>query len=238
MDPDAARAHLRAVRLLAQLPDETIDRLADAVKWSKADREQPIVTFLDESDSVFFIAAGACRVKLNALRNKTVMLRRLGPGSHFGEIAALTVPRRTVSVVAEAGCLLAECPREAFENLMAADAGFARAVAVSLADTVVSLTERVFELAALQVAHRLYAELLRLAKAGEAAREGILISDWPTHEMVAATIGSTREAVTRELGNLMEQNVIRQDGRTLLIRDIERLRELVRNGAGFTFDDA
>jgi CRP-like cAMP-binding protein len=309
MEPDEARRHLRTIELLEHLPEGALDRLIATVDWIEADRETEIVGFRDKSDATFFIVNGACRVKLATRRDKAVVMRRLERGSHFGEIAALTGDPRTVSVVAEAGCLLAKCPRSAFEDLMVHEPAFAKAVAVSLARMVGALTERVFELAALQVAQRLHAEtlrlaksgarvedaiairnwragigstqdaaralteleerkvvktvgrtllildietlrqradgkdedvcadLLRLAESGETVKEGVLIKDWPTHEILAATIGSTREAITRELGDLAEDRIILQEGRTLLVLDMERLCELVRSCGGLVFDD-
>ena len=165
-------------------------------------------------------------------------LRRLSAGDHFGEIAALTDTHRSVQVSATTQCLLAKCPRAAFDRLMGADSTFARCVASSLARLVVSLTERVFELAALDVRGRVCAELLRRSKCCETTGKRVLIVQMPTHETIAATIGSQREEVTRKLGELCEEGLIQQDtrGRTLVIVDIDRLREEVRNSAGFLWD--
>jgi hypothetical protein len=56
--------------------------------------------------------------------------------------------------------------------------------------------------------------------------------------MIAAMIGSQREEVTRKLGDLCEEGLIHQDARarTLVILDIDRLRDEVRNSAGFLWD--
>jgi CRP/FNR family transcriptional regulator, cyclic AMP receptor protein len=103
---------------------------------------------------------------------------------------------------------------------------------------VVSLTDRVFELAALEVRFRIYAELLRLASGGELTNEGLLIRSAPTHEAIAATVGAQREAITRELRTLASEGLLRQTKREMLILDIERLRELVRRRAGHTTSEA
>jgi CRP-like cAMP-binding protein len=238
MDPEAAREHLRTVRLLAQLADDALDAVAAEVKWIEAARNETVVKHLDPTHSVFFIVKGACKVKLTGAGGRAVALRPLKAGDHFGEIAALTDTHRSVQVSATADCLLAEFPRAAFDRLMGADATFARSVAASLARLVVSLTERVFELAALDVRGRVCAELLRRSKYCETEGKRVLIRETPTHETIAAMIGSQREEVTRKLGDLCEEGLIHQDARarTLVILDIDRLRDEVRNSAGFLWD--
>jgi CRP-like cAMP-binding protein len=232
MDDSSIRERLRTVGILAALSDEDLDRLAGSLKWTRASRDEAIVSHLDRTDSVYFIISGTCRVKLTAASGRGVALRRMSAGAHFGEIAAITAAPRTVDVIAETDCVLAECPRDAFTGLMQTNAAFAQAVAAALARTVVSLTERVFEFAALEVRYRLYAELLRLAKTSEATPEGALIRDMPTHETLAVSIGSQREAVTREFAILTAEGLVRQDKRTLLIPDVEALRALIQRRTG------
>jgi CRP/FNR family cyclic AMP-dependent transcriptional regulator len=117
---------------------------------------------------------------------------------------------------------------------MRTNARFAEAIAVSLARNVVLLTDRLFELAALEVRFRLYAELLRLARNGEATDGGVLIRDAPTHETLASTIGAQREAVTREMSYLTAENIMVAWKREVLITDMQRLQEMVRQRAGLT----
>jgi CRP-like cAMP-binding protein len=92
-----------------------------------------------------------------------------------------------------------------------------------LVSTVRSLTERLFELSALNVQTRIHCELLRLAQGGE-LRGGIIeIHDPPTHADFANRIGTHREAVTRELRALSTMKVIRSGRRSLQILDLPRL---------------
>jgi CRP-like cAMP-binding protein len=111
-------------------------------------------------------------------------------------------------------------------------------VAAHLARNVVALTDRVFELAALEMRFRVYAELLRLAATGELTAEGILIHPTPTHEAIAASVGAQREAVNRELRALATKGVIKQARREILILNVEWLRDELRRRAGATTSDA
>ena len=234
-EPGTLRERLRRIHILSDLSDDALDLLAPQLTWIRTEKKgQAIVTHLAEAHSILFLVEGKCRAQLTPAIGRPVVLRRLKPGAHFGEIALLAGTPRTVQIVADGACLVAECPASAFEELMRSNPGFARAIAASLAQTIVALTERVFELAALDVRYRLYAELSRLAKGGKRVGSGVLIEDMPTHVSIAATIGSQREAVGRELAALTDEGIVEQKGRTLLIRDIAELQRLVRRRAGPT----
>jgi CRP/FNR family cyclic AMP-dependent transcriptional regulator len=233
-EPGELRKRLRKVHILSNVPDDALDRLAPQLTWTDAEKGEVVVTYLAQTRSIFFLVEGECRAQLTPAIGKPVALRRLKSGAHFGEIALLTGMQRTAQIIADSACLVAECPPTAFENLMSSNPDFARAIAASLARMIVALTERVFELAALDTRYRLYAELSRLAQSGKQVESGVLIENMPTHANIAATIGSQRETVGRELRVLTDSGVIKQTGRTLLVRNLEKLRKAVRRRAGPT----
>ncbi|MGQ0533223.1 MAG: Crp/Fnr family transcriptional regulator [Caulobacteraceae bacterium] len=228
------QALLRSVAVLARLPDGDLERLARDSKCVAVKKGDELLSHLTTSTQVYFLIRGAFRAQMTTAYGKTVAIRKLHAGAHIGEIAALTGSPRSVSVVAETDGLIVESSAEAFRSLMQRNAVFAEEIAASLARNVVLLTDRLFELAALEVRFRLYAELLRLARHGEANDGGILIKDAPTHEMIAAAIGAQREAVTREMRVLSTESLVTQSKREILILDVEKLQEMVRRRAGVT----
>ncbi len=236
--PIEARQQLRTVRILSEVTDAELDQLSSSLIWRRVGAGEVVVSHLDTGTQVFFAIEGAYRACLETALGRQVAIRQLTAGAHFGEIAAISSTPRSVSIEAEEPGLIAECPKEAFLSLMTENGAFATAVAAHLARTVVALTDRVFELAALEMRFRLYAELLRMASGGAAVDAGILIREAPTHEAIASAIGAQREAVTRELRALANDGIIRQHKRELWILDIERLRDLLRRRAGVTTSDA
>lgn len=236
--PPDAREKLRTIRILSEVGDEDLEAVARSVTWRRVTAGDLIVSHLGTDSQVFFAIEGAYRARLETALGKQVAIRQLTAGSHFGEIAAISPTPRSVSIEAESEGLIAECPQDAFVGLMMRNGAFATAVAAHLARTVVALTDRVFELAALEMRFRLYAELLRLAASVEQTDEGIVIREAPTHEAIAASIGAQREAVTRELRALANEKIIRQHKRELWILDVDRLRDLLRRRAGATTSEA
>lgn len=237
LTPKQRRDRLREIGILSRVKDADLDLLGQSITWRSVTANEEVVSHLDRGTQVFFASEGVFSAKLQTAFGRQVAIRQLLAGSHFGEIAPLTDTPRSVCIVAETNGLLAECPADAFLALMARDGAFATAVAAHLARNVVSLTDRVFELAALETRFRVYAELLRLAATGELVEQGILIRDAPTHEAIAAAIGAQREAVNRELRALASAGLIEQTRREILIFDVEALRDELRRRAGTTTSD-
>jgi CRP-like cAMP-binding protein len=238
MVADDRRQKLQRLAILARLSEAELDELAAKANWLDVVPGEQVVSHLAASASVYFVIEGLLRVRLATVPGRQVAIRQLDAGAMFGEIAALTNTPRTVDVIAETSGVLVECSQALFLQLIDGNAGFARTIATALARNVVLLTDRVFELAALEVRFRIYAELLRLAHNSQQTEAGVLITNAPTHEMIAATIGAQREAVTRELRFLASDGVLRQSKREICIIDIERLRRLVQRRAGDTTSQA
>jgi CRP/FNR family cyclic AMP-dependent transcriptional regulator len=235
VDTDERRRRLRAIAILAELPDAELDALADDLTWAQVKANEIVVSHLTSGADVYLAIEGTFRAEMTTAFGKTITIRQLKSGSHFGEIAALTGAPRSLSIVAESNGEVAVCSADAFKALMGRDAAFAQKIAAMLARTVVLLTDRLFELAALEVRFRLYSELLRLARSGESTADGIVIRNAPTHEQLAATIGAQREAVTREMSYLSdEEGVLKKARREIVITDVDKLREILQRRAGVT----
>ncbi len=232
--PQNAAQLLRKVKALAGLDETTLTQLAAELEWRSFKAREIIVRHLERASDVYFVIEGACSARLETPRGRLVPIRKLEAGDHFGELAALAGAPRSVSVDALTDGVLARCPEATFQRLVETNAVFANAIAARLARTVISLTDRLYEFAALEVRFRLYSELLRLARAGRQDPDGVVIEDAPTHEALAAAIGAQREHVTRELGLLASEGVIRQARPSLIICDIVKLRDLVQRRGGVT----
>ncbi|MFT3726531.1 MAG: Crp/Fnr family transcriptional regulator [Terricaulis sp.] len=225
---------LAKIDILQSLSESELATLAEALTWLQVRPRQVIVSHLSKERNVYFISEGIFQVGLVTASGRPVAFRKLHAGSHFGELAALTGTPRTTNVMAETAGVLAECTADAFMELLRSSPAFAEAISISLARNVVMLSDRVFELATLEVRFRIYAELLRLGRKGEMTDEGVLVRNAPTHETIAATVGAQREVVTREFRMISEEGIITSGRRQFLIRDIDRLRDMMQRRAGIT----
>jgi CRP-like cAMP-binding protein len=91
------------------------------------------------------------------------------------------------------------------------------------------MSRRVVEFSTLPVRHRVHAELLRLARidATDPARRDATIAPAPTNAEIASRISTHREAVSRELADLMRHGLIARRGGALVLRDVRALARMV-----------
>jgi CRP-like cAMP-binding protein len=194
-----------------------------------------IVSVGARQDHVFFLEEGEARVLLYSHSGREVSVRNLNPGDIVGELAALDGLPRSASVVALTDVRVRIMSRADFLTVMESNPAAGLWLARRLAAEVRRLTERVFELSALNVQARLHCELLRLARAGD--RDGLLIDPAPTHAELANRIGTHREAVTREMRALSRLNIIRSRRRSLEFVDLDALERVVVRAVGALDDD-
>lgn len=188
-------------------------------------RKQVIMTEGAEDTDVFLLIAGRLQFSLISPQGREVILREMGPGEMFGELSAIDGQPRSTNVMALEDSRLAQMSAADFAAMLSEvpDAGLW--VARQLAQRIRNLTDRAFELATLPVASRVQAELLRLAsETTTPGADAVEIRPMPTHADLAARVGTSREAVSRELGLLAQEGLLAQSGRTLRIGSIAALR--------------
>jgi CRP/FNR family transcriptional regulator, cyclic AMP receptor protein len=196
----------------------------------RAARGRTIISVGARTADVFYLAEGEAQVLLYSSNGREVSVRNLGPGAVFGELAALDGLARSASVIALTDVRLRVMSRDDFLSCIEASPEAALWLARRLGAEVRRLTERVFELSALNVQARLHCELLRLARGG--GPHATLVSPAPTHAELANRIGTHREAVTRELRALVQMNIIRNHRRSLEFLDVAELERVVCRAVG------
>ena len=230
--PKQSHHSLEGVGILAGLSAEAREDLQRRCTWRRYRPGDPIVGYLDASDDVFFIVEGEARVTIYSQAGKAVSFRDLGPGEVFGEYPAIDGGPRSASVEAATNSLIASMPGSAFQELLQTEPKVAQALLPQLVTKIRALTTRVYEFSTLAVNNRIQAELLRLARL--APREGkcARIVPAPTHVEIASRVSSHREGVTRELNRLSRIGIIERKGGTLLVKDVDRLAEMVHEATG------
>ena len=181
---------------------------------------------------VYWVAQGRVEVALLSPAGHEVILRDQGAGDMFGEMAPIDQLPRSATIIALEDCVLISVPGRTFCEAVFGHPAAAEWLARLLTARIRDLTHKVFELNALRVPSRLHCELLRLCGPHPHDTESIVIEPSPTHAQLAARIGTHREAVTREMGYLVEQGILRQEKRRLTILDLAGLAKLVRLAAG------
>lgn len=218
--------------LLEQLGESGRAHLASLGKRTRARKGQIIISHRSEGRDVYFILSGTFKVLLYSRTGKEVWLRSIGAGDCFGELSILSGRPRNANVVAESNGDLIALSEAAFRELLRSNEKAAFWFLQRMAIRIGDLSDRVFEISALDVRNRLYCELLRLALEGERAGDVFTIAPAPSHQEIAARIGSQREAVTREMRDLNARGLIASSRKSLRILNLASLSQLVSRAHG------
>jgi CRP/FNR family cyclic AMP-dependent transcriptional regulator len=227
-----ADSSLAGIAILARLSPKALEDVQKRCTFRRYDPGESIVDYLDQTDEVFFIISGEVRVTIYSLAGKAVSFRELGPGEVFGEYPAIDRGPRSASVEAHTPCLVATLPGAAFRELIENEPVVAQAMLPQLVTKIRALTTRVYEFSTLAVSNRIQAELLRLATLGAKDGQYARIAPAPTHTEIASRVSTHREAVTRELARLSRLGLIEREKTALVVKDLERLAEMVHAATG------
>lgn len=229
---ERATAMLSVIREFQCLSLTDIEMVAAACQWHRYEAGNEIVRYHDHTNSAFFIIQGEIRVMYHGLLGQEVILCDLPTGEMFGELTAIDDYPRSATVIARTSVLLASMPALDFQNLVYSNRQIAEIILKRLTGQVRRLTERVYDYSTLAVRNRIQAELLRLARNHMVSANTAVISPAPTQTEIANLVSTHREAVSRELNNLVKSNLIMRQGHDLHILDIVKLQEMVDAARG------
>jgi CRP-like cAMP-binding protein len=229
---DRATAMLSAIKEFQHLPPKDIEAIAAACQWHRYDAGNEIVRYHDHTNSAFFIVQGEIRVMYHSLSGQEVILCDLPTGEMFGELTAIDGHPRSATAIARTSTLLASMPALDFKNLVYSNRLIAETILKRLTGQVRRLTERVYDYSTLAVRNRIQSELLRLARNHMTSTNAAIISPSPTQTEIANLVSTHREAVSRELNNLVRSNLILRQGHDLHVLDIAKLTQMVNEARG------
>lgn len=175
----------------------------------------------DEPGELFFvIVRGQVKVFVDSEHGREVVLTHLKAGDFFGEMALFDNEARSASVSALVASELAVLRRKDFLEVMADDFTIARQILSTLSGRLRRANDMIESLVLLDVGGRLAGYLLRLAQeSGTLEEDGWYAVLRPTHQVIANSIGASRETVTRLLRQFAERGLIRMRGSSVWIRD-------------------
>ncbi|MEM7252865.1 MAG: Crp/Fnr family transcriptional regulator [Pseudomonadota bacterium] len=217
---------LEQVAVFKGLNAHRLNEVASRCRGRRYVKHQEITTFGDKSGDVFFLLDGKVTIALFSDSGKEVVFRDLDAGAMFGELNAIERSYRSADVDAFEDCAVACMPGDDFIEMVGEDTELMLRVLSQLSRLVRALSQRVFEHDALKVGSRIHAELLRMSNACEAENVAE-ISNAPTDEQLANRIGTTREAVNKELSNMRKMGLVDKGPGWIKIRDMATLRRLV-----------
>ena len=223
MEDAGAVAALRRCGLFDTVSDEAIGRLVRGLRRRRFRRGEVIFHQGDPGDALHIVATGAVKIVLGSADGEEAILVTLAAGDPFGELALLDGAPRSASAVAVEATETMSLGRPALREVMDTDPALRDALLANVAGALRRLTQQMEELHFLDLAGRLATRLGRLARASDPESTSVTL-DWPyTQTELAAIIGGARQTVNRLLSELVDADLVRLDGDTLVIPDVDAL---------------
>jgi len=211
------------------VPPDWRDKLLERTQSFYARSGQIVISQGMVSTDVYYVVKGKVLFSLISESGRESILRELGAGHIFGELSAIDQLPRSLSVTAIEDCKFARISGPKFQRFLSETPAASQWIIQQLASRVRSLTDKAFQLATMSVSNRVQSELLRLAHDAGVHDNQAIVPNFPTHEKVAARLGTHREAVTKELRLLSKERIVQQTGRKLTILSVSCLQTILSN---------
>ena len=180
-------------------------------------RGSTIIFAGDASDSIFYITKGSVSVIIEDDNGREIIVSYLNKGDFFGEIAMLGEGKRTAWVKAKTECEVAELGYQKFIELSQRDTSILHQLINQMADRLGKTTQKVGDLAFLDVTGRVARALLDLSNEPDAMTHPDGMQIKITRQEIGRIVGCSREMVGRVLKTLEEQGLVTVKGKTMVV---------------------
>ncbi len=216
---DKAKADLLAkVSVFTQLSPADIADLVALVSVKEFPKDTPVLHQMDPGEALYIIASGKVKVSRYGEDGREIILTTLGPEDFFGEMSLLDSEPRSADVTTKEDSVLLLLKRDDFIAHIRKYPSVAIAVLVEMSRRLRRADEKIGNLALLDVYGRVARVLLDISETeGVVTEQGIVIESRPTHQEIAAMIGTSRETVSRVLSDLAKDGYLSIQGKKIVI---------------------
>ena len=184
----------------------------------KYPRGSTIIYAGEHSYSIFYITQGSVTVLVEDDSGREIIVAYLNAGDFVGEMAMFgEKATRTAWVKAKIECEVAELSYTKFAELSKKDTGMLYQLASQLADRLGKTTQKVGDLAFLDVTGRVAHTLLDLCKEPDAMTHPDGMQIKITRQEIGRIVGCSREMVGRVLKILANQGLVSVKGKTMVV---------------------
>ena len=207
---------LRNIPLFNSLSDEDV-KLVDGMALEKhVAKNTVIITEGEVGDSLFVIVAGRVKVLIGDSEGREIILKILGPGDFFGELALIDKQPRSASVSSLDNTVLKVLSHAAFEACLDRAPRIAVNVMQALAKRLRDADRKISTLALLDVYGRVTHTLLELAINTNGK---LVVGERLSQQEIANMVGASREMVNRILKDLSDRGYITVESKSITIHN-------------------
>ena len=196
-----------------------LDAFLAAAHRRKYPAKSTLIYAGDKSDSIYYIQKGSVTVLVEDESGREIIVAYLNKGDFFGEMPLFMSDNnpRTAWVKSKTECEVAELSYAKYKELAERDTRLLYAVGAQMAKSLTKTTQKVSDLAFLDVTGRVARTLLELAKQPDAMTHPDGMQIKITRQEIGRIVGCSREMVGRVLKTLVEQGLVSVKGKTMVV---------------------
>ncbi len=177
-----------------------------------------IISAGDLANSLFYITEGSVTVLLEDEDGKEMIVAYLNKGDFFGEAGIFDEgDKRSAWVRTKTSCEVAEISYEKFKALVKSEPNYLLELSKQISKRLQDTTQKVGDLAFLDVTGRVARTLLDLCKQPDAMTHPDGMQIKITRQEIGRIVGCSREMAGRVLKTLEEQGLVSVSGKTMVV---------------------
>jgi CRP/FNR family transcriptional regulator, cyclic AMP receptor protein len=216
-----SRRILGGSQWFADVPAGALDTLALAMKERQAAPDEAIFLQSDEGSALFAILAGQVRIVIRGADGREQVLRVLGSGEMFGEIAVLDGRPRSADAIAVTRCRLLLLERRSLLELIASQPAVAIGLITVLCERLRDTSAQIEGLLFHTLSERLASALLGLRNDNTSASINV------TQTELGHLTGVTRESVNKKLRAWQAVGLVELQPGRVRVKDADGLKRLL-----------
>lgn len=219
---------VRAERAFCDMSEKTMAGLQEMKFTSVFPRGATLFVEGEDPRGVFILCSGRVKLTTSSSEGRTLIVKLVEPGEILGASAAILGKPYEVTAETTEPSQLNFIRREDFLRLLKEHPDASMNTARQLSEKYHAAQR---DIRALGLSHTTTEKLARLlldwCARGESMSNGVRLKVLLTHEEIAQILGTTRETVTRLLGDLRRKKIIEVKGSTVIVLDKKQLGTMV-----------
>jgi CRP/FNR family transcriptional regulator, cyclic AMP receptor protein len=220
---------LRKTALFSELSEQELNYIAERAVIRNFEAGQLVFSEGEACPGLWIIETGKVRIYKSSPSGREQVLAIEGPGSSVAELPVFDGGKYPASAASVDEAKLLFISKEDFQSLCLKHPQVALKVLRIVGRRLRGLVGIIEELSFTTVRHRLISLLVRMAKEGHRTNEGVEITLPANQQELAAQMGTVRELISRNLSRLQAENLIRVEGRKIVITDFPALQEAMKD---------
>lgn len=170
----------------------------------------------DIGSEIIFIIEGKVKITKISEEGRELLITYLGEGDFFGELSLLTGQTRSADVRATEDLIVQVMKKDSFLTCLKSSS-FSYTFMTALAWRLHDSSERFSDLVLYNIYRNVLETLRQLAQPVMLnGIEQLVVENRPTHQEIAALVGSSREVITRTLRHLQRDGLLRVEGKRVI----------------------